>query len=1481
MLYDYTGTPSGTPYWYNCSGSNYTLLIQSPDNIGNWTIDWGDGSPTESGAILVPPQSVSHIYVATVDTFIVTFTDLSTGCVITGIIVIEESSSASIQIPIGGLTQACAPQDMDFINSSTNVSENTIFTWDFGDGSPVQVYDYTNWGQVLTHTYQQGTVSCETVVTLSAENYCNTLQGGPSTATFNPIRVWDLDTAQITPSATLLCYPDTTVTFLNTSIRNCYNQGNIYQRFEYWNFGDYWGLGYDSIIDWTPWPPTFPHTIAYPGIGTYQVQLQDSNFCGIDTALVTINIVPPPSVTLTVNPDTICVGETAFFTQTTNGGANYFEWNFGDGSGYQWMGAGDQSHTYNTPGDYTIYYAASIQGATSGCADTASISVHVLPSPTAIIIADTVAACDDITVTFTDGSVDALSWSWDFDNGNTSNAQNPPQQFYGTPGQYDVTLTVINSNLCTHTATQVISVFESPVVSFTGSNVCEGEFAQFTDNSIVSPGDSIIVFDWTFGDGGIDSIQDPIHTYSISGTYWVTLEIFTMTCSAIDSIQVNVEQVPTAAIVPSTIIGCTPLTVDFTNNSVGGVTYLWDMADGSTSNLFEPTDVFVNNTAIDTTYTVAMVVYTTFGCTDTAFVDITVTPAAIADFINDAQPGCAPVTVNFTNQSIAASSYFWDLGDGTTTTVIDPTNLYVNNTAFLETYDIMLVAISAFGCTDTMYQQITVYPTADFTFTSQPDSGCSPLSVTFPAVAGAVDYQWAYGDGTFGTGPSPTHIYYNSTSSNQTFIVQLIATNAFGCVDTNYADVTVLPDPTADFSLSEIDGCHPLTVELTNQSSGAVNYTWIYGDGTTSDTLVGIHEHTFFNFNVTTPVLYDITLIAVTNAGCTDSISQQVEVYPAVIAQVFSNNIGCSPLTVDFNNISQGATAYFWDFDDAVTSYDFEPTHTFVNTSLADTVFNVMMVATSSYACNDTTYLPITVHPMPTAQFTQNDFAGCQPLVLGLNNYTFGAATIYWNYGDGTFSTTDSSYHEHIYINNTGAAQTYNIELIATTAGGCTDTAFGSVTVYPSIISSFDSDTAGCSPITLDFINTSSGAVSYVWDMGDGTTLIDVDPTYTYQNNTANDITYNVQLIALSAFGCTDTSFINVHVYAVPMAAFVATPPTQQFPNSTVDIFNLTSAGNWNYSWDFGDGNIDQGQNPAPHTYGTWGIYNIQLIASSTYCSDTAMQQIVIDPPQPVADFLGSGIGCAPLTVDFTNTSYGGLYFNWSFGDGGTSQTESPSHTYDQPGTYTISLTVTGVGNGTMTVVHIDSVVIYPRANAFFVLNPSSVVVPNEAVYFYNLSSSADSYLWDFGDGNSTTEVNPIYYYSAPGEYDVTLIANNQWNCPDTFSLPNAVFAEASGTIDFPNAFTPNSSSSSDGRYDPYSVANDFFFPLYAGVEEYHLMIFNRWGELIFESFDVEIGWDGFYRGQPAKQDVYVWKCRAKFSDGNDFLEAGDLTLLR
>lgn len=1481
QLYDYYGTPSDSPQWFSCSGTAYQLLVATPGAVGAYTIDWGDGSPLQNGAALAPPLGVPHIYPATVATYTITFTEVSTGCVVTGTLTMEQSSSASIQIPLGGLTQVCAPHPVEFINSSTNVSPNTVFNWDFGDGSPILTFDYTNWNQTITHTYQQGTVDCETTVSLTAENSCNTLQGGASLATFNPIRIWDIDDASIAASATLLCWPDRTVTFANTTERNCYQQGNIFQRYERWNFGDYWGTGQDSIIDWTPWPPTFPRVIQYPAIGTYEVTLLDSNYCGIDTAVIQITIVPPPSVSLTVTPDTICIGETAFFNETTTGGANYFQWDFGTGNGFQWTGAGDQAHTFNTAGTFLVRYTASIQGATAGCSDTAAVQVVVLPVPTADFVLDQDAACDSITVTITDASISAVQYLWDFGDGTFDTSLNPPPHSYNTAGSYILRLTVTNALGCTHTFNRTVNVFAPPTVAIQVANLCFGETAQFTPVIGTVPSNPVTSWDWDFGDGTTSSDQNPTHQFAVAGTYVITLNVSTPYCAATGTQWVSVQARPAAVIMPSGVLSCSPMNVNFTNTTTGATQYLWLFGDGQTDTTFAPSHTYTNFGTTDTVYTVTLIASSPFGCSDTATVDITVAPGVFAGFVHNAQPGCAPMNVGFTNTSTGATTYLWDFGDGVTSTLIDPPHTYTNTTFFLDIHTVSLTAFSPAGCQSTATQQIMVYPTPDFTFVALPDSGCSPLSVTFPSVVGAVSYLWDFGDGTTGAGPSPIHTYVNTTTNDQVYDITLVGANAFGCVDTATADVIVYPTPLAQFTTTPLAGCHPLTAQLTNNSAGATLFEWSYGDGTSSDTALAVHGHTWYNFAGPGAVAFPVTLTITTDHGCVSTASTQVDVYPQVVAAFVADSAGCAPLAVDFINVSTGANSYQWTFGDQQGSQASAPSHIYFNQGLADVVFDPLLIATSSFGCSDTASAPILVHPQPIAQFIPGITAGCQPLLVPFQDITIGADSVLWQFGDGQFLAAQPGNTSHSYQHTSPVPVTFDASLIASTVHGCTDTTMHPIDVYPNIVAGFTANAGGCSPFTVAPINTTTGATSYLWDMGDGTILVGASPTHTYVNTTTVDQARTITLTATSPFGCVSIATQTVIVYPVPSAAFQATPFSQQFPDATVTLVNSSGPGNWLHTWTYGDGQGSAQQQPGTHTYDTWGTFAITLVVSGTFCTDTATQTITISPPLPTASFLGQGEGCAPLTVQFTNTSLQGLSYQWNFGDGGTSTADNPTYIYNVPGVYTVSMTAFGIGGGTNTAVKVDSVVVHPNANAYFVLQPDNVIVPSQPVFTYNLSANATSFVWDFGDGTSSIEFDPLHYYTRGGTFDVTLIANNEWNCADTFTVIGATTGEETGDLEFPNAFTPNGGGPTDGVYDAQSYENDFFFPKYAGVEKYNLEIFNRWGELVFASSDVRRGWDGWYKGQPAKQDVYVWKCQATFSDGRETVLKGDVTLLR
>lgn len=1655
-LFDFYGNPSSSPVWYSCNGNDFTLSIQSPHTIGAYTIDWGDGSPIQNGPGLVPPNAVYHVYGATVDIYTVTFTETSTGCTVTGTVVMEEATNASIQIPVGGLTQACAPQVMEFINSSTNTSTTTTFIWNFGDGSPNETYDYTNLGQTISHTYEKGTVDCETVVTLTAENNCNTVQGGPSNATFNPIRIWDIDDAGITASETVLCFPENTVTYTNTTERNCLFQGNIYQRYEYWNFGDYWGLGYDSIIDWRAWPPTFPHTISYPGLGTYTTTLLDSNLCGIDVATITIQIVPPPTADASADVLSICEGETITFTNSSSSSATDFEWNFDDGTPPVYSGNSTVGHVFANEGTYNVRLIASVGGVGGSCADTAYVPITVLPAPEAVIVVDNTAECDTLTALFTDNSLGTISsWSWDFGNGNTSTAQNPPAQSYTSPGNYNVTLTVEAPNLCKNTDTQIVTVYDSPVADFMVDDVCIGSTGSFLDLSTHAGGDPITSWFWNFGDGNTSTDANASHAYTVSGTYTVSLTVETATCTDTKSLNINVQNAPVASFVPDVASGCAPLEVNFTNFSAGGNTYTWIFGDGSGSAVENATHTFNNFGNADSVYTVRLIARNTFGCTDTSQTTITVHPNAVSQFQTFYTPACDADSAIFLNNSINASSYQWNFGDGSPiSTLANPKHLFTNTGNTLTNYTITLIANTAFGCADTSTATISVYPQPSFDFTLPVDSGCAPFNVQFPVVGGAVAYHWSFGDGAISIAPNPSHTYANNTLIDRTYTAQLVATSAFGCNDTATADIVVHPNPITQFSLDRTAGCSPLTVSIENQtilgdsliwsygdgttsdtmavshsyefvnntnstitytisltaftengcsrtftrdvevypnvvadythpadgcsplsftfdnnsvngniyqwdlgngvvslaaepiggyqnttlfpdtfdiqlvatsiygcedttrsqiviypkpnasivpdrttgcspldvvfqnnSSTADSYAWNYGDGTFSDTSAIVHAHTFVSTS-TAPQFFDVSMVASTDYGCTDTTGYQITVYPDVIAGFTGNPLeGCSPLATNFVNQSFGAATYFWNFGDGNEAYSPNPSHNFVN--LTDTIqdYTVTMVAQSGFGCTDTSTISVKVHPNPNVSFVVAGIEGCFPAEFTFGNYSAGASTFHWVYGDGTNSGNGDSLHTHTYVNSGTELATYTVSLTGTSDYGCEATTSLDIDVIPQIIADVVQPPGGCSPYTAEFVNNSVGAFTYYWELGDNSWSVDAEPTHLYTNTNAEDSVYTVRFIASSLWGCGDTLEFDIPVVGQPQAAFVAAPSVQTFPNATVNVANLSAANSTaEFAWLWGDGATELSNDPSTpgsHTYETWGDYTISLVVGNQVCNDTATQDIRINPPHPIADFEGEGTGCMPLVVSFTNTSTYGVSYLWDFGDGTNSNLENPTHTYYQPGTYNVMLTVTGPGGDVDIEIKTGVAVVHPRAEAYFTVNPPVITIPDQ-VFFMNLSNNATEFTWDFGDGGTSDAFSPYHFYETTGWHGVTLIANNGFNCPDTFVVDQAVRGNVDTRIAFPNAFTPNPNGPSGGYWTVDDMFNnDIFFPMYKGVEEFEMQIFNRWGELLFETRDIRQGWDGYYRGKICQQDVYVWRVKVSFQDGGDLTEMGDVTLIR
>jgi gliding motility-associated-like protein len=384
-------------------------------------------------------------------------------------------------------------------------------------------------------------------------------------------------------------------------------------------------------------------------------------------------------------------------------------------------------------------------------------------------------------------------------------------------------------------------------------------------------------------------------------------------------------------------------------------------------------------------------------------------------------------------------------------------------------------------------------------------------------------------------------------------------------------------------------------------------------------------------------------------------------------------------------------------------------------------------------------------------------------------------------------------------------------------------------------------------------------------------------------NRTAVQQDVEVSLQTRNFANCPST--ITTQLFSVPVndnitVSFTATPLNQTLPNSTVTITNNTTPGPWQYDWEFGDGNISTVANPGSHTYGLYGTYTITLTVTNGTCIQTQAITITINPIPPVLDFsYDPASGCTPLTVNFTNLSQfadPGSYF-WEFGTNqGTSHAINPSYTYTEPGIYSVTLSATNILGDTVSITKSGIIEVFESPVAQFSIKPVLVYVPGGKVYTNNQSFGAFSYLWDFGDGQTSTDFEPVHTYLTEGTYDIMLAVENSSGCVDTARVQSAVRVEKGAQILLPNAFTPGNDGPGSGDGE-----NDTFLPLMRGVTEFQMMVFNRWGELLFESKSATVGWDGYFQGKLCPQDVYVYKITAKYESGDVVTRVGDIHLIR
>jgi len=253
--------------------------------------------------------------------------------------------------------------------------------------------------------------------------------------------------------------------------------------------------------------------------------------------------------------------------------------------------------------------------------------------------------------------------------------------------------------------------------------------------------------------------------------------------------------------------------------------------------------------------------------------------------------------------------------------------------------------------------------------------------------------------------------------------------------------------------------------------------------------------------------------------------------------------------------------------------------------------------------------------------------------------------------------------------------------------------------------------------------------------------------------------------------------------------------------------------------------------------------------------------------------------GCSPLKVKFLNRSISYDSCRWVFGDGGFSNEKNPEWIFDQEGEYKIILKVFNT-DGNQAIAS-STITVHPRPVARFEMTPEKPVIPDDEIRFMNYSIDAVKYKWEFGDGDYSNSFEPDHKYRIYNNYNIRLIAWSQYGCSDSMLVKNA-FSGSGCFIDFPNAFIPGSGGPVGGYYSIRSdEAARIFHPSTSGVTDYHLRIFSKLGIPIFESNDINMGWDGYLKGQLCEPGVYIWKVRGTYKNGEPFVKMGDVTLLK
>lgn len=943
-----------------------------------------------------------------------------------------------------------------------------------------------------------------------------------------------------------------------------------------------------------------------------------------------------------------------------------------------------------------------------------------------------------------------------------------------------------------------------------------------------------------------------------------------------DQVLVSVPNIPTPAFSLSSNVACEgqPVTVTYNGTATPAATYNWNFG-GATVISGSGQGPYQIQWPTAGSFNVSLSVSEN-GCTSgIGGLPVTVNAVPTATF-NAPASVCNPDTVqiSFTGNTLPSAVYNWNFAGGNVISGSGsgPYMVYWPTTGAKN----VTLNISQNGCNAIQVSNVVnVYntPTANFTAVSGVCENTA-TSVTYNGNATtAATYNWNFNGGTVvsGSGQGPYQISWPTAG---TYNVSLSVTEN-GCNSTTITNPVVVNDiPVAAFSMP-VSMCQPDTALISFTGNGQVtaNYTWGFNGGTV---LSGSGQGPY-NVVWNTPGAKSVTL-TLTQNGCVSNTQTQ----NITINTVPTGNFVIAPsvcedaaLTATYNGNASGAANYNWNFNGATVNSGTNQGPYNVQWDTPGN-YNVTLSVTENGCTSSLVSSPVVVYQIPTSTFSViSPVCENQATTIQYNGNATSSANYAWNFDSGVVQSGSGNGPYNVLW---ALAGTKNISLTVS-ENGCTST-LTTEQVVVDTVPHVDAgvDVSFCSGDVANLGVPSQVGFNYSWSPATGLSdAYAANPTVSLTNYTSAPIVYQYILTANNNAGsCSSYDTVLVTINPEPTVSYVV-PAGQCLDNNSfeftpVGTFSNAAQFNWysdyTYIPSLANASVNQ-------VFSTPGWHVVTVTVTDNGCTSQTFTDSVQVFDMPVANFNGTNLtGCLPFKAQFMDLSVSNSAitgYAWDLG-AGTSTDANPFFIYANEGVFDVSLTVTDVNGCTSTLTMPAYVNANPIPVADFVATPNEVdVVFNPYTDIVDMSTGGTSYWYDFGDGNSMITANGQHRYSDTGTYVITQVVTNQFGCADTSY--RTVVAKPSHTFYIPTAFTPNE----DGL-------NDTFQPQGYEIQNYTMNIFNRWGQLVYSTNNVNQGWDGKFNGQLCDEGVYTWRANyesnAMKTEGRQVKE-GIVTLLR